>query len=122
MKLLIVEDHIANREALAELLTYTGYEVRTAATGEQGLVSVRQDRPDLILLDMIMPGMDGQQFLNELKIRAIKIPVLITTSLSPVEFPKTPEGALGVLHKPFEVQSLISTISSLHLDNGKVNS
>ena len=58
-KILVVDDTPANVKLLADLLTYKGYQVATAATGEEGLVRLAERKPDLILLDIMMPVMNG---------------------------------------------------------------
>lgn len=66
-KLLIVDDEVAILEALTDILSVEGYEVATAANGAEGLKRAGEERPDLILLDLMMPVMDGQEMLRRLK-------------------------------------------------------
>jgi CheY-like chemotaxis protein len=65
--ILIVDDELQNRKLLEALLHPEGYLTRTATTGEEALVSVAQAPPDLILLDVMMPGMDGYEVARALK-------------------------------------------------------
>jgi CheY-like chemotaxis protein len=65
--ILIVDDEIQNRKLLEALLKLEGYLTRTAASGEEALAAVAQSAPDLILLDIMMPGMDGYQVATTLK-------------------------------------------------------
>src|SRR5664279_5298369 len=65
--ILIVDDESQNRRLLEALLTPEGYALRTAGGGKQALASIAQDRPDLILLDFLMPGVDGRQVASAVK-------------------------------------------------------
>ena len=65
--LLVVDDDPAVREGLGELFRYQGYHVLTAVDGEAGLRAVRAERPDLMVLDVAMPGMDGFHVASQIK-------------------------------------------------------
>jgi CheY-like chemotaxis protein len=65
--LLVVDDNPAIREGLEELFRYQGYHVLTAVDGEAGLRAVRAERPDLMILDVAMPGLDGFHVASEIK-------------------------------------------------------
>ena len=65
--LLVVDDDPAIREGLGELFRYRGYHVLTAVDGEAGLRAVRAERPDLIVLDVAMPGLDGFRVATQIK-------------------------------------------------------
>jgi diguanylate cyclase (GGDEF)-like protein len=81
---LVVDDEPANRKLLEALLASEGYRTTTAATGEQALELITADPPDLILLDVMMPGMDGYQVAAALKSdpRTSNIPVIMLSALS----------------------------------------
>jgi len=66
-KILIVEDNVVNRVLMQDLLTYHGYEILEAGDGAEGIEKARKYRPDLILMDMQMPIMDGIQAVTHLK-------------------------------------------------------
>ena len=66
-KILIVEDNVVNRVLMQDLLTYHGYEIIEAGDGAEGIEKARKYRPDLILMDMQMPIMDGIQAVTQLK-------------------------------------------------------
>ena len=87
MKILVVDDYIANVELLKELLTANGYEVSTAYDGDEALQEVEKDMPALILLDIMMPKMDGYQVCKVL--RANKhtrdIPIIFVTAKAEVK-------------------------------------
>ncbi len=65
--LLVVDDDPAIREGLQELFQYQGYQVLTAVNGEAGLQAVRRERPDLLVLDVAMPGLDGFRVATQIK-------------------------------------------------------
>lgn len=80
--ILIVDDEIDNREQLAELLRPDGYQTVSAASGKQALVAVADQVPDLILLDVTMPGMDGYEVASMLKANPVtaNIPIIMVTA------------------------------------------
>lgn len=82
-KILIVEDEMFVRELYQRVLSQNGFEVSTAEDGEKGLAAAAQDHPDLILLDIMMPGMNGIQVLQKLKVdpNLKNIPVVLLTNL-----------------------------------------
>ena len=65
--ILVVDDNRANREALASLLEVAGHSVRRAASARQALESTRERPPDLVIADVLMPGMDGYVLVRELR-------------------------------------------------------
>jgi len=82
-QILIVDDEVHNRKLLELLLHSDGYHTRSAASGEEALASIAQSAPDLILLDIMMPGMDGFQVASILKAAAAtaNIPIIMVTAL-----------------------------------------
>ncbi|MET0403274.1 MAG: response regulator [Cystobacter sp.] len=110
-KLLIVDDEVAILEALTDILSVEGYEVATAANGAEGLQQVGRNRPDLILLDLMMPVMDGQEMLRRLKddpaLRTIPVVVMSAGRVTKAEL----QGS-QFLAKPFELDDLLETITS----------
>ncbi len=81
--ILIIEDEPTLQKTLTDALGQEGYEVKNALDGEEGLKAARETKPDLILLDLILPKMDGFEVLDELKkAEATKaIPVIVLTNL-----------------------------------------
>lgn len=63
--ILVVDDHAATREPLAKLLRFEGFETAVASNGAEALEAIRQRKPDLVVLDLLMPEMDGLTFLSE---------------------------------------------------------
>jgi len=83
-KILVVEDEQTLLEVLSERLTREGFEVSVAKNGEEGLAKIDSEKPDLVLLDLLMPVMDGIAVLNKLKDKDGKLPVkvIVLTNLN----------------------------------------
>jgi DNA-binding response OmpR family regulator len=116
-KVLVVDDTPANVKLLADLLSVKGYEVATAANGEDGLKRLAETRPDLVLLDVMMPGMNGYEVCRA--IRADKsngiLPVVMVTSLDPTQerIKGLEAGADDFLTKPINQPELLARVKSL---------
>lgn len=110
---LVVDDDEATRLLIADALTAEGYTVRAAASGPEAIRSVRRKRPDLILLDVNMPGVDGWQVLEELRGAAgPQTPVVVMTAGYLAQDRALSSGAQGYLGKPFEVQDLVEAVQA----------
>ena len=107
-RILVIDDDADIREAVSEVLSFEGHEVWSAAEGEEGLVRCRQVRPDLVLLDLMMPGMNGWDFLNSLRRDEAlgRTPVLVMSALGRV--PELPVS--GFLPKPFGLDALVAVV------------
>jgi putative two-component system response regulator len=116
-KILIADDVAANRDLLAGLLTREGYTVRTAADGAEAMLMIRDELPDLILSDVLMPKMNGFELCRHLKSeRATRlIPVVIVTSLAEREdrIEGINAGADDFLSKPVDAHELKARVRSL---------
>ncbi len=117
-KIIIVEDEEILRNLLHKKLTVEGYQVDVAEDGEEGLSKIKADRPDLILLDIIMPKMNGIEMLEEMvKDESLKdIPVIVVSnSGQPVEIDRAQKlGARDWLVKTeFEPQEVIDKVIAL---------
>lgn len=117
MKLLLVEDHLMNREMLTRRLRKLGYEVVTAVDGEQSITIAQTELPDLILMDMSLPLMDGWEATSHLKKGATTatIPVIALTAYVH-EFDRERALAAGCDEyetKPVDMKSLIDKIERL---------
>jgi DNA-binding NtrC family response regulator len=113
MRIVIIDDNPAIRDSLRRTLEYDGEVIVGAATGREGLALVERDTPDLVLLDVEMPGMSGLEVLKRLHTTHQSLPVVMMSAhVTPaivVEAMRT--GAAGFLEKPFEnAEGLISTI------------
>jgi len=82
-KILIIEDDKFLRELIAQKLIKEGYDIVEAVDGEKGIKSVKEEKPDLILLDLILPGIDGFEVLSKIKEDPVlsQIPVIILSNL-----------------------------------------
>lgn len=82
-KILIIEDDKFLRELIGQKLLKEGYDIVEAVDGEKGIKSIKDEKPDLILLDLILPGMDGFEVLTKIKEDAgvAQIPVIILSNL-----------------------------------------
>jgi DNA-binding response OmpR family regulator len=115
MRLLIIEDELPMRTALCETLTAEGYKVRSAADGESGLQRALSEEHDLILLDVMMPKLDGYAVCQELRRRGRKTPVLMLTARVMVDDRVTglDAGADDYLVKPFAMRELLARVRAL---------
>ncbi len=84
-RILIIEDEKPMALALELKLSHSGFEAKRAPNGEEGLALMEKENFDLVLLDLVMPKMDGFGVLEEMKKRGIKTPVMVQTNLSQVE-------------------------------------
>jgi len=96
-KILLVEDSIFFRKAVAQMLTKEGFEVVTAATGEEALQSAQKDVPDMILLDMMLPKLDGMMVLRILRggEKTRNIPVIVLSG-NAMDRDRTTAEKLGI--------------------------
>ena len=114
-RILVIEDEAAMRTALADLLTSEGYRALTAADGERGLERALDEKPDLILLDIMMPKLAGFALCTELRRLANAVPVLMLTAKGQVEDRVTglDAGADDYLVKPFSTEELLARVRAL---------
>lgn len=101
------------RETLGQVLSDEGYVVDLAVDGESALERVHAARPDAILLDLMMPGMNGRQFLQALRAEPAfgSVPVLIMTAVHGLEVNLATLGASEVVEKPFNVDELLNKVA-----------
>jgi CheY-like chemotaxis protein len=115
--ILIVDDEGANRRLLQVLLGHEGYVTRTAASGEEALASIAVDPPDLILLDFLMPRVDGRQVVSAVKAdpATCKIPIIMVTALNHREarLAALEAGAEDFLTKPVDRAELWLRVRNL---------
>ena len=116
-KILVVDDSPTERYFLTDLLVKNGYTVSTAESGEEALVKIKADKPDLILMDVVMPGLNGYQATRTLT-RAEEtkhIPVIVCTSKGQ-ETDKIwglRQGAADYIVKPVNPEELLKKIAAL---------
>jgi CheY-like chemotaxis protein len=112
LRILIVDDEFGLADVIAEVLAEAGYDAAIAINGELGLLDMSEQAPDLVLLDVMMPVLDGPAMLRKLRAdpRFASIPVVMMTSLP--EALRAEDAALcqDVLDKPFSQDVLLATI------------
>jgi len=115
--LLVVDDMAANRKLLGDVLSAKGYAVVTAATGEEALAKVQTIKPDLVLLDIVMPGLSGYDVCRRIRADASTgvLPVVMVTALDPTEerIKGLEAGADDFLTKPINQPELLARVRSL---------
>lgn len=116
-KILVVDDSPTERHVLLELLTKNGYQVSTAESGEEGIEKAKAQLPDLILMDVVMPGLNGYQATRTLtRDEATKsIPIIVCTSKGQ-ETDKIwglRQGAIDYLIKPINGDELLAKIAAI---------
>ena len=113
-RILAIEDHEENRRLLRDLLTSVGYELIEAVTGEEGVASAAAQLPDLILMDIQLPGIDGYEVTRRIKANpALRhIPVIAVTSyaLSGDDVKALEAGCDAYVTKPFDPAELLDKI------------
>ena len=114
-RILIIEDELHMRAALQKCLAAEGYRILATADGERGLKCVLEEKPDLVLLDIMMPRLDGFAMCAELRRIANPVPVLMLTAKGQVEdrVRGLDVGADDYLVKPFSTQELLARVRAL---------
>lgn len=115
-KILVVDDLLENLRLLANLLTAEGYSVRKAPDGTMALSNIPRFQPDLILLDIMMPDMDGYEVCQQLKANEQfkDIPIIFLSALD-LSFDKIKAfevGAADFIHKPFHPAEVIARVKN----------
>ncbi len=116
-KILVVDDDLFIRKPLESILEQGGFEAMTAANGEQCLEMLEHDRPDLIILDVVMPGPDGYEVCKAIKgeARYAEIPVILMSSRArPCDQQRGLElGATGFVRKPYMPEELLRQVRKI---------
>ena len=115
-RILAIEDHEENRRLLSDLLTSVGYELIEALSGEEGLTAAEREMPDLILMDIQLPGIDGYEVTRRIKANpALRhIPIIAVTSyaLSGDDVKALEAGCDAYVTKPFDPADLLAKIQT----------
>ena len=111
-RVLVVDDEDAIRELLAMICAYEGWEVRTAATGAAALSAVRAEAPDVVLLDLMLPDVDGLTVLRRIRADLPALPVVMVTARDSAadRAALLAAGATGLVPKPFGVAALTGEV------------
>jgi DNA-binding response OmpR family regulator len=112
LKVLVVEDDATVRDVLTTLLGFEGFEVRTASDGSTGLELAESMKPDIVLLDVVLPELDGLEVCRLLRKRAPNTRVVMLTGRSSAEdeLHGVAAGADAYLRKPFSPLELLETM------------
>ena len=116
MNILVVDDTPSNVKVLRTLLTANGYSVTTAENGQQALESAEGTPPDLVLLDVVMPVMDGYEACRRLRQRpaTASVPIVMVTASMPLERDRAAQaGANDVVMKPIDPEAILALIARL---------
>ena len=112
--ILVVEDQEDNRRIMRDLLSSVGHEVIEAVTGEEGVAAAETHRPDLILMDIQLPGLDGYEATRQIKANPDleHIPIIVVTSyaLSGDDVKAFEAGCNAYVSKPFSPRELLAKI------------
>ena len=113
--ILVIDDDEKITSMLRRGLAFEGYRVRTARSGVEGLDAVRQEEPDLVVLDIMMPGLDGWEVCRRLREAGSRVPVLMLTAKDEVgdRVRGLDTGADDYLVKPFALEELLARIRAL---------
>jgi len=108
--ILIVEDETILREVLGELLIDCGYQVLTSSSGWQALDVLKMNNPDAILMDVMMPGMDGRDLYNEVRKlpSAGAVPIIMMSAI--IRPSQLDPGIAAFVAKPFDIEDLVSAV------------
>jgi len=114
-KILIVDDEQALLEAMRPFLMRSGYAVDTAADGEAALDWLQESSADLVILDVLMPGIDGREVLRRMRAQEIWTPVILLTQVGDAaeRAIALTEGADDYLNKPYDPHELIARIGAI---------
>ena len=113
-RILVIEDHEENRRIIRDLLTHAGYEMLESVTGEEGVAAAERERPDLILMDIQLPGIDGYEVTRRIKadpgLRAIPIIAVTSYALSGDDLKALAAGCDAYVTKPFSPRALLGKV------------
>src|SRR6266545_6320767 len=115
MKILVVDDERAVRESLRRALELEGYEIELAPGGEEALERIDASEPDAVILDVLMPGVDGIEVCRRLRSAGRSLPVLMLTARDAVEnrVEGLDAGADDYVTKPFALEELLARLRAL---------
>ena len=111
-RILVIDDEAAIRDSLRMTLEYEGYEFLSAATGQEGLALAEREAPDLVLLDVKMPGMDGIEVLERLRNMNDQLPIVVISGHGTIStaVEATKKGAWDFIEKPFASERVLVSL------------
>jgi DNA-binding response OmpR family regulator len=110
MRVLVLDDEESIRLLAHDLLTEEGFEVRCGADGEEGLAILDAWRPDVIVLDLMMPRMNGSDFLSRMRERGADVPFVVLSGARETSALSRELGAAAAIMKPFDLDDFIDTV------------
>ncbi len=112
-EVLVVEDESYLRDLIADVLESDGHRARTAANGLDALRILEEHKPQLILLDLMMPIMDGLEFMTQIRKHEewLDIPVIIITAIYDIRDTAKETGARAIITKPFDIDQLSELVN-----------
>jgi DNA-binding response OmpR family regulator len=115
IRVLIVEDDATQRDLLKRVFTHAGSTVRTASDGNEALRLLNDESPDLLVMDLMVPWVNGIEVLAAVRHHRslATLPVLVTTGSATSAYDLRDFGPLRVLHKPFELSSVLRAAQKL---------
>ena len=108
--ILVVEDEALIRHLVVDTLTDEGHSVMAAPSGEEALGRLNGHPPDLLIVDLRMPGMSGQEFVRRQRETGSSIPVVVLSGSSEAKQVGRELGAIAVIHKPFDLDELVRIV------------
>jgi two-component system, cell cycle response regulator DivK len=115
-RILVVEDNPLNLKLVRDVLGFAGYDVVEATSGEEGLLAAEQNPPDLVLMDLQLPGIDGTETLHRLRQGALgpTVPVIAVTAFAMPEDREraSAAGFDGYIEKPISIRELPARIAA----------
>jgi DNA-binding response OmpR family regulator len=122
-KIVLIDDERLIRITTSMLLTHNGFEVFTAENGEKGLALITEKPPDIVLLDIMMPGMDGWEVFRTLRkneqTKSLNIIIFTACDLPVPDDISDTEMNITILNKPFHLQQLLNIITSMESARGR---
>jgi len=113
MAILVLDDEKDARESLEVLLEFAGYRVITASNAEEALELLKSNTIRLMLVDLMMPGMNGDDFIKRARQQGHKAEALLVTALAPRHASALTELGIGYMRKPYDGRALLNTVETL---------
>ena len=114
---LVADDNAPNRELTSVILEQNGFRVLRAADGNEALEKIRQERPDLVLLDIHMPGLDGyrtlQRIRQDLSLTGLPVVAVTASAMADDEERAFASGFTAYLAKPYEAEDVVNLVKRL---------
>ncbi|MDN5343996.1 MAG: two-component system, response regulator, stage 0 sporulation protein [Clostridia bacterium] len=112
---MVIDDQPGVRRLICEALKQGGYNLCVATEGKEALAKLTSEVPDLVILDMKMPGMSGMEFLKEMRKLSYSLPVIVITAYNDLDLVEQASkyGASHFLQKPFDIQQLYRLVRGL---------